>query len=402
MKPIVECVPNFSEGRDPLVVDAIVAAMTAVPGITLLGREMDASHNRSVITFVGEGDAVVEAAFRGAQKALELIDLNRHEGEPPRMGGVAVIPSVHVRNGTLAVCVELARRLGKRLGEELSFPVFLYEEAATRPDRKNLADVRRGQFEGLREAIGKDPDRTPDFGPDAIHPTGGAVAVGARPFLVAYNVYLDTPDVGVAKKVAAAVGGANGGLHFVEALGFFIEERGLAQVSMNLVNTTKTPIHRVVEMVRSEAARYGVNVLESEIVGLVPADALFDAAEHHLQLNRFEREQVLERRLAAPERGGGATVEEFLGSVASDQPTPGGGSVAALAGSLAAALGGMVAGLTVGKKKYADVSDEMAAVRGRLGAARVDLLKLVEDDLPLRGGELVFDESRVADGGTHA
>lgn len=380
MKPIVECVPNFSEGRDAAVLDQIVAAMVGVPGIMLLGREMDASHNRSVVTLVGEGDAVVEAAFRGAAKALDLIDLTRHQGEHPRMGAVDVIPFVPVRGATMVDCVDLARRLGRRLGEELNLPVFLYEEAATRPERKNLADVRRGQFEGLREAIGKDPDRAPDFGPPAVHPTGGAVAVGARPFLVAYNVYLDTPDVQVAKKIAAAIRGAHGGLLFVKALGFFIEERGLAQVSMNLVNTTRTPIHRVVAMIRSEAARYGVAVLESEIVGLVPTDALLDAAEHHLQLNRFERSQVLETRLQEPERGAGGALDVFLADVASDRPTPGGGSVAALAGSLAAALGVMVGGLTIGRKKYAEVSETMVETRRRLQSAQADLTRLVMED----------------------
>jgi len=380
MKPIVECVPNFSEGRDAAVLDQIVAAMVAVPGVTLLGREMDASHNRSVVTLVGDGDAVVEAAFRGAAKAVELIDLTRHQGEHPRMGAVDVIPFVPVRDATMADCIELAKRLGQRLGDELQLPVFLYEEAASRADRKNLADVRRGQFEGLREAIGKDPERAPDFGPSAIHTTGGAVAVGARPFLVAYNVYLGTPDVQVAKKIAAAIRGASGGLQYVKALGFFIEERGLAQVSMNLVNTTRTPIHRVVGMIRAEAARYGVPVLESEIVGLVPAEALFEAARHHLQLNQLEASQVLENRLAEPERGAGATIDEFLHDVASDRPTPGGGSVAALAGALAAALGTMVTGLTVGRKKYAEVSDAMAGVRQRLQSAGQELTRLVEED----------------------
>jgi glutamate formiminotransferase/formiminotetrahydrofolate cyclodeaminase len=380
MKPIVECVPNFSEGRDPAVVDAIVAAMTAVPGVTLLGRESDASHNRSVITLVGDGEAVLEAAFRGAKEALARIDLTKHQGEHPRMGAVDVIPFVPVRGVSMADCVELARRLGKRLGDELAYPVFLYEEAASRPDRKNLADVRRGQFEGLRDAIPTDPDRIPDFGPRAVHPTGGCVAVGARPFLVACNVYLGTPDVQVAKKIAAAVRGANGGLQYAKALGFFIEERGLAQVSMNLVNTTKTPIHRVVELIRSEAVRYGVPVLDTEIVGLVPEDALLDAAEHYLRLNFFSRDQVLERKLAEPEKGAAGSLDDFLASVAADTPTPGGGSVAALAGALAAALGAMVTGLTIGKKKYADVSDAMAEAKGRLAAARTELVRLVADD----------------------
>ncbi|HSK39702.1 MAG TPA: glutamate formimidoyltransferase, partial [Arenibaculum sp.] len=268
----------------------------------------------------------------------------------------------------------------ERIGSELGIPVFLYEEAATRPERKNLADVRRGEFEGLREQIGTNPDRKPDFGPERIHPTAGAVAVGARMPLVAYNVYLDTADLSIAKKIATAVRGAAGGLTFVKALGFAIEDRGVVQVSMNLVNTPKSPIHRVFAMIKNEAARYGVAVTESEIVGLVPVDALLDAAEHHLQLNRFQREQVLERRLGQPPAGAGARISEFLDSVAADRPTPGGGSVAALAGSLAAALGSMVAGLTLGRKKYAEVADTMTGVRARLETARADLARLVEED----------------------
>src|SRR5512140_1257668 len=205
MPQIIECVPNFSEGRDPAVLDRIVAAITAVPGITLLDREMDASHHRAVVTFVGDAEAVVEAALRGAAEAAARIDLNRHSGEHPRMGAVDVIPFIPISGASMADCVALARRLGERIGAEIGMPVYLYEEAATRPDRRNLADVRRGEFEGLREEIGTNPDRRPDFGPEKIHPTAGAVAIGARMPLVAYNVYLGTPDLSVAKKIAAAV-----------------------------------------------------------------------------------------------------------------------------------------------------------------------------------------------------
>lgn len=380
MSQIIECVPNFSEGRDPAVLDRIVQAITAVPGVTLLDREMDKSHHRSVVTFVGDGPAVLGAAFAGAEAAARLLDLTRHQGEHPRMGAVNVIPFIPIQGATMADCVELARRLGERIGSELQIPVYLYEEAATRPGRRNLADVRRGEFEGLREEIGTNADRKPDYGPDRIHATAGAVAVGARAPLVAYNVYLGTPDLQVAKKIAGAVRGAAGGLQFVKALGFAIEERGIVQVSMNLVDFTKSPIPRVFAMIRNEAARYGVPVLESEIVGLVPQDALLDAAEHYLQLNHFSREQVLERRLGRPPVGGGARVSEFLDSVASDKPTPGGGSVAALAGSLAAALGSMVAGLTLGRKKYAEVAEEANRARRRLEEARGELLRLVEED----------------------
>lgn len=380
MSQIIECVPNFSEGRDPAVLDQIVQAITAVPGVTLLDREMDTSHHRSVVTFVGDGPAVLEAAFAGAAAAAKLIDLNIHQGEHPRMGAVDVIPFIPIQGATMADCVDLARRLGERIGSELGIPVFLYEEAASRPDRKNLADVRRGEFEGLRELIGSNPDRKPDYGPERIHPSAGAVAVGARAPLVAYNVYLNTPDLPVAKKIASAVRGAAGGFSSVKALGFAIEERGIVQVSMNLVDYTKSPIHRVFATIRDEAERWGVAVLESEIVGLVPQDALLDAAEHHLRLNHFTREQVLERRLGRPPIGGGTRLAEFIDSVASDRPTPGGGSVAALAGSLAAALGAMVAGLTLGRKKYADVAGRANEARRTLESARGELLRLVEED----------------------
>jgi glutamate formiminotransferase/formiminotetrahydrofolate cyclodeaminase len=380
MPQIIECVPNFSEGRDPAVLDAVVAAMTAVPGVTLLDREMDASHHRAVVTFVGEGEAVLEAAFRGVAEAARRIDLTRHSGEHPRMGATDVIPFIPISGASMSDCVTLARRLGERIGSELGIPVFLYEEAASRPERRNLADVRRGEFEGLRDEIGVNPDRKPDFGPDKIHATAGAVAVGARMPLVAYNVYLGTPDLAVAKKIATAVRGAAGGLMYVKALGFAIEDRGVVQVSMNLVNTPKSPIHRVFALIQHEAARYGVPITESEIVGLVPEDALLDVAEHHLQLNRFSREQVLERRLGQPPVGQGTRLSEFLDQVAADKPTPGGGSVSALAGSLAAALGSMVAGLTLGRKKYAEVADEMSGIRTRLEAARGELLRLVEED----------------------
>lgn len=380
MPAIVECIPNFSEGRDPAVLDRIVAAISAVPGLTFLDREMDQNHHRAVLTFVGEPEAVLEGAFAGAQAAVQLIDLNRHKGEHPRMGAVDVIPFVPISGITMADCVALARRLGQRIGDELNLPVFLYEEAASRPERRNLADVRRGEFEGLREEIVANPDRKPDFGPVKIHPTAGAVAVGARMPLVAYNVYLNTNDLSVARKIASAVRGAAGGLQFVKALGFAIEDRGVVQVSMNMVNTTKSPLHRAFELIRIEAERYGVSCTESEIVGLVPQDALLDAAEHMLRLNRFSRDQILERRLGQPPAGSGTRIGDFIDRVASDTPTPGGGSVSALAGSLAAALGAMVAGLTLGRKKYAEVAASMTTIRASLERARVDLLRMVEED----------------------
>ncbi len=295
---IVECVPNFSEGRRPEVVDEIVGTMTAVEGARLLDREMDADHNRAVVTIIGEPEAVLEAAFRGIEKARELIDLTKHEGEHPRMGATDVCPFVPVKDMKMDECVELARRLGERVGKELEIPVYLYEAAATRPERENLAKVRKGQFEGLRDQIGTDPAKEPDFGPNRIHPTAGAIAIGARPFLVAYNINLGTDDISIAKTIAKSIRFAGGGLRYVKAMGFEIKDRGIVQVSMNMVNYKGTPLFRVYEMVKTEAERYGVPVIGCEIVGLVPLDALVDCADFYLRLESFKRDQILENRLA--------------------------------------------------------------------------------------------------------
>lgn len=380
MSRIVECVPNFSEGRDVAVTDAIAAAISSVSGVRLLDREMDASHHRSVFTMVGDPEKIVEAAFQAARLAAERIDLNKHKGEHPRMGAVDVIPFIPIRGLTMEDCVALARSLGKRVGEDLGIPVFLYEAAATRPSRQNLAEVRRGEFEGLREEIGRNPDRRPDFGPERVHPTAGAVAIGARMPLVAYNINLGTKDLKIAQAIARAVRGGTGGLAHVKALGFVLEDRGIVQVSMNLVDVTKSPMQRVFALVREEADRYGVPIIGSEIVGLVPEDALLDVAEHALRLERFDRDQVLERRLASDAAGGREGIETFLVSLASAEPTPGGGSASALAGAVAASLGAMVAGLTLGKKKYAAVADEMRETRVRAEGLRRRLTELVEED----------------------
>ena len=298
---LVECVPNFSEGRRPEVLDEIVGAMTSVRGVRLLDKEMDADHNRAVVTIIGAPEAVLEGAFLGIEKAGRTLDLTKHEGEHPRMGATDVCPFVPVAGVTMGDCVELAKRLGKRVGEELSIPVFLYEAAATRPSRENLANVRKGQFEGLSEEIGKNPEKDPDYGPKKIHPTAGAIAIGARPFLIAYNINLGTADLSVAKAIAKSIRHSGGGLRYVKALGFEIKDRGIVQVSINMVNFKGTPLFRVFEMVKSEAERYGVPVIGSEVVGLVPADALVDVAEFYLRLEGFARDQVLENRLSEGE-----------------------------------------------------------------------------------------------------
>jgi len=380
MPRLVECVPNFSEGRDRTVVDAIAAVIEAVPGTTLLDVELDVDHHRSVLTFVAEPEAALEAAFQAASVAREKIDLRKHKGQHPRMGAVDVIPFIPIEGVTLEECVELARRLGRRVGEELGIPVFLYEAAATRPDRENLADVRRGEFEGLADRIGKDPDRVPDFGPGKIHESAGAVAVGARRPLVAFNANLATPDVAVAKAIAKAIRFADGGLRYVKALGFAIRDGRQAQVSMNLVNTDGTPIHRVLALIDAEARRHGTYVTGCEVVGLVPQGALLDAAESTLRLENFRRDQVLEIRMRRPPAGAGVTVGDFLERVSENTPTPGGGSVAALAGALAAALVQMMAGLTIGKKKYAEAENEMKQMREKARVLRDRLTALVRRD----------------------
>ena len=358
--PLVECIPNFSEGRRPEVIQAILAAITSVDGVVLLDHHADPDHNRLVVTFVGAPAPVEEAAFRGVAKAAELIDLNHHTGEHPRIGAADVVPFVPIRDVTMTECIEMARRLGKRVGDDLGIPVYLYEKAATRPERENLENIRRGQYEALKEEIGVNPARDPDFGPAKVGPAGATV-IGARDPLIAFNVYLTTDDVSIAKKIARAVRHSSGGLRYVKALGMLVE--GRAQVSMNLTNYRKTPIARVVELIRREAARYGVAVHHSELVGLTPEAALVNAARWYLQLDQFDPdEQILERRLYAALSETPPPAQEapdFLDRLAAGTPTPGGGAAAAMAAAQAAALVAMVGRLTVGKKKYKDVEAEV-------------------------------------------
>lgn len=384
MRKIVQCVPNFSEGRRRHVVDAIVAEIAGVRETLVLDVEMDADHNRCVVTFIGTPLAVEEAALKAIGKAAELVDLRNHKGEHPRMGATDVVPFVPISGVTMAECVEIARRVGEKTAAQYGIPVYLYESAATRPDREDLAQVRKGEFEGIREEIAVNPDRKPDFGEPKVHPTAGATAIGARMPLVAFNVNLGTADLAVAKKIAKAVRGRSGGLRYAKALGFEIKERGVAQVSMNLVNYEKTPIHRAYELVRLEAARYGVNVIGSEIVGLVPTQALVDAADYFLRLENFSAAQILEARLqermAQAQAGTTGGWASFVDSVYESTPTPGGGSVAALAGSLAAALAGMVSQLTLSSKKYRDVSEEMEGVRSAARRVTETLKAKVNED----------------------
>lgn len=380
MNKIVECVPNFSEGRRPEVISEIVKEIESVEGTVLLDQEMDKDHNRAVVTFVGEPEQVLEAAFKAIKKASELIDMEKHKGEHPRMGATDVVPFIPVSGVTMATCVELARKLGERVGNELQIPVYLYEEAATRPDRVNLADVRRGEYEGIKEEIGKNPDRAPDFGPAKTHPTAGAIAIGARQFLVAFNVYLGTTNLDIAKNIANAIRFQTGGFRYVKAMGFEIKERRQVQVSMNLVNYKGTPIYRVYEAIKSEARRYGVPVVSSEIVGLTPLEAVVQVAEFYLGLENFTTEQILESKLKSPKLSAKGELKGFLEQVQSKEPTPGGGSVSALAGALAAALGEMVCRLTISRKAYESVRDEFRELRKNLDTLRIELTQLIEKD----------------------
>ncbi len=369
-----ECVPNFSEGRNDATIAAIANEARNAPGVALLDVEQNADHNRCVVTLVGDGPALVEALVRMMRVATDLIDLTTHEGEHPRMGATDVVPFVPLAGATVEEAVELAIALGTRVWEELGVPVYLYGDAARVPERRDLAKVRSGQFEGIRETIETDPRRRPDIGEALVHPTAGITAIGVRPVLIAYNAYLTTSDVTVAKRVAKAVRGRDGGLVEVRALGFDIRERQRAQVSMNLTDFRRTPIHQAVEAVRREAARFGVGVEETEIVGLVPEDALFDAAEFYLQLNSFDRSTVLERKVrdAQPPQ---ESLADFAARLAARTPTPGGGSAAAAAGSLGAALGEMVTAYSA-----ADDGPSLLAAKARFATARARFVDLVAED----------------------
>jgi glutamate formiminotransferase/formiminotetrahydrofolate cyclodeaminase len=378
--PIVECIANYSEARRPEVIEAIRQAILSMPGAYLLDQHSDLDHNRTVLTFAGDPPAVEEAAFRSIAKAAEMINLDEHRGEHPRIGATDVVPFVPISGLNMQDCIQIAHRLGKRVGDELGIPVYLYEQAAVVPGRQNLEDIRRGQYEGLKAEILTNPARRPDFGP-ALLGTAGATVIGARHPLIAYNVYLTTPDVEVAKKVAKAVRNSSGGMRYVKALGLLVD--GRAQVTMNLTNYKGSPLARVVELVRREAARYGAGIHHSELVGLIPEEALVEAAAWHLQLDQFEPEQILERRLRSVLEGEDTgSQEEFLEALASEQPAPGGGSAAAYTGAEAAALVAMVARLTIEHRDMESIWKRLeaglkAVAKGRdsdINVADIDLL----------------------------
>jgi len=380
MAQLVECVPNFSEGRRPEVIDEIIREITSVDGITLLDKEMDPSHNRAVVTFVGPPMEAKEAAFKAFKKAAELIDMSTHEGEHPRMGATDVCPFIPISDITVAECKQLVKELAEEVGEKLQIPIFLYEESATTPERQNLAVVRKGEYEGLLKAIGTDPSRKPDFGPEKMNVKAGCSAIGVRLPLVAYNVYLGTSNIKVAKAIAKAVRSRSGGYMYCKALGFEIEERNCVQVSMNLVNYKRTPVHRVFETIKREAARYGVNVTSSEVVGLIPNEALINGIEWYLQLENFSKDQILEEKLKQAAEAQNKSTDDFFNEVASASPAPGGGSVAAAAGALGAGLTSMVSRLTVTKRKYKEVHDEIGAILNQSETLRHELTELIVKD----------------------
>jgi glutamate formiminotransferase len=383
MSTLVECVPNFSEGRDKGKVDAIIDAMK-IPGVYLLDREMDSDHNRCVITLVGDREPIQEAAIRGVGKAAELIDLTQHQGAHPRMGAADVVPFIPISGVSLEDCVAMARHVGSEIWKRYQIPVYLYEAAAATPERQNLEYIRRGQFEGIRADIATNPARMPDFGEARLHSTAGGTVVGARKALIAYNVFLSTADVEIAKKIAKAVRFSTGGFRFVKGAGFLV--RGQAQVSMNLTDFEQTPVHRVFEFVKREAARYGVQAVSSEIVGLIPKKALESAAEWFLQVENFDSSLILENRLDAVMSGkmavGGlrAGVEPFIEQLAAPTATPGGGSAAAAAGAMGAGLANMVAAMSRGKKAYLQHESQLSEAIARLAQLREELKAAIDAD----------------------
>ena len=378
---LIECIPNFSEARRSDVVEKIMESIRLVEGVHILDHHSDLDHNRTVITYVGNPIAVEEAAFQAIKTAANLINLDEHTGEHPRIGATDVVPFVPISDVTMQDCIEIAKRLAKRVGQELEIPVFLYEDAAQIPEKQNLEKIRHGQYEALKREIGSSPVRTPDFGPNAVGPAGATV-IGARQPLIAFNIYLTTNDVTIAQKISRAVRNSSGGLRFVKGMGVLVD--GRAQVSMNLTNYNKTSIARVVEFVRREAQRYGVNIHHSELVGLIPQGALTDAAVWYTQMDGFNPEQILEQRLYqdmnASSNENGAEGNEFLDQLASATPTPGGGSAAAHTAAAGAALVAMVARLTIGKKKYVDVQSRMAELIDEAEQLRAELTDAVEED----------------------
>lgn len=381
MKKLIECVPNISEGRRIEVIEDVLSQIETVPGANLLEEEHDADHNRAVITFIADYDAAVEAAFRVIKRASELIDLTKHEGAHPRMGACDVCPFIPLEGATTEDCIELANMLGARVGEELGIPVYLYEAAATRDDRQNLAKVREGQFEGLRDKIGKSQNHVPDYGPNKIHPTAGCMAIGARFFLIAFNVNIDTDKTKVAKVIAKTVRSRSGGFPEVKGLGFALTDRKLSQVSMNMTDYRVTGLWKTFEKISRMTHLLGYEIKESEIVGLIPQKAINDAFVDSFKIANFdENEQIIEKKLDLMKSDPLKSPYPFLSVLASDAPAPGGGSCAALSGSIAASLGAMVCRLTFGKKKFKPHEGELMSMVEKFETLKEDLFYAIKAD----------------------
>lgn len=297
MTRLIECVPNFSEGKNKETIETIHTLIKKHKDVTILDFTPDVDHNRTDVTLIGSPESIKKAALEIAIKCVELIDMNKHKGEHPRMGAIDVVPFIPISEVGMNECVQLANEFAKEFSEKTNVPCYLYEEAAKREDRRNLADIRRGEYEGLKQEIGKNPTKVPDYGPNKIHPTAGATAVGARFFLIAFNVNLGTTNIKIADEIAKVIRHSSGGYRYVKAKGFEIKEKGIVQVSMNLTNYQKTSLFRVFETIKNEADRYGVPVIGSEIVGLVPLEALVDVATHYLRFEKVTTDQVLEKRL---------------------------------------------------------------------------------------------------------
>ncbi|MEO0242760.1 MAG: glutamate formimidoyltransferase [candidate division WOR-3 bacterium] len=421
MNRVIECVPNFSEGRNPEVINAIAREIESVSGVKLLDIDQGYAANRTVFTFAGEPEKVKEAAKRAIRKATELIDMTKHKGEHPRIGACDVVPFVPVTGVTMEECVQIAHEVGKWIADELGVPVYMYEEAATKPERKSLPNIRKGEYEGLPEKL-KDPEWKPDYGEPVFNPKSGAYVVGAREFLIAYNVNLNTKDKKLANNIAKRIRENGytvtnekgekiqvpGLLPYVRAIGWYIDEYGIAQISINLVNYKKTPLWKVFETCVEEASKEGVRVTGSEIVGLVPKDALLETGRYYLKkqgkntgipekeiihiaikslglndVQRFEPEKkIIEYLIEDPQEKKleRMTIEEFVDELSSESPAPGGGSVSALSGALSAALVSMVANLTFGKKGYEEVTPEMEEISRKAQELKDTLLRIIDED----------------------
>ena len=383
---VIECVPNFSEGRDKKVIDALSDAIKSVEGVRLLDVEFDPDHNRSVFTFIGEPQQVKTAALKASELAVEKIDLTKHEGAHPRMGAVDVVPFIPLHGTTIGECIQLSKEFAEEFAKKNNVPVYLYSKSATRSDRVDLPNIREGEFEALKEQIGEDPEKEPDYGPNKIHPTAGATATGARNFLIAINFNLSTTNLEVAKVCADAVRGTTGGFVNVQGIGLDLPAKNCVQVSLNLTHPKRTKIHQVLEVVRNEARRFGATVIETEIVGMVPLFALIDALQYYIQPEKLDESMILDLYYL----GGGfdptkkdfteMSMIEFGNQVRRARATPGGGSVAAALGSFGAGLVCMVTGLSLSGRKFAGIKEEMIEHRHACELHRGVLMDLIVAD----------------------